>query len=127
MEDIRNQEPVKEPEKEELRGKKFTAALAYLSWLVVVPIIYSSESKFIRYHANQGLVIAVIETICVIVTVIASKIIWLFSRPMSLLVETMMAMCIIGVFGMLSLIGILHVMLGKTKPLPTFGKINLLK
>ena len=52
-----------EPEKEDLKGKKFTAALAYLFWLTVIPMIYSSESKFIKYHANQGLVLAIVETI----------------------------------------------------------------
>lgn len=125
LEEKKNVTP--EPEKEDLKGKKFTAALSYLFWLTVIPMIYSSESKFIKYHANQGLVLAIVETIFLVITVIVSKVLWPVSRATSLLVETTMFMCFVGVFGMLSLIGIFHVILGKERPIPTFGKIQLLK
>jgi uncharacterized membrane protein len=116
------------PEQEELKGKKFTACLAYLFWLAVIPMIYSTESKFIKYHANQGFVLATVETIYIIAMVIVSKLIlWPLSRATSLLVETTMFMAFVGVFGMLSLIGIFNVIRGKEKPIPTFGHIKLLK
>lgn len=117
----------KAPEKENLKGKKFTAALAYLFWFTVIPMIYSTESKFIKYHANQGLVLAVIETGYLIVMVIVCKILWAYSRATSVLVETTMLAVFVGVFGMLSLIGIFNVILGKEKPVPTFGHIKLWK
>ena len=111
----------------ELKGKKFPAAMAYMSWFVVIPMIYANESKFIHYHANQGLVLAIAETICLVATIITSKLLWAFSKSTSLLVETTMYMSFTGVFLMLSLIGVLNVMLGKKKPIPTFGKIKILK
>ena len=117
----------KAPEKEDLKGKKFTACFSYLFWLTVIPMIYSSESKFIKYHANQGLVLAIAETIFIIATVLVGKILWAYSRATSLLVETTMFFVFVGVFGMLSLIGIFNVIRGKEKPLPTFGHIKLLK
>ena len=117
----------KTPEQEELKGKKFTACLAYLFWFAVIPMIYSSESKFIKYHANQGLVLAVVETIYLLMMVAVSKILWSYSPATSLLVETTMLMCFVGVFGMLSLIGIFNVIRGKEKPIPTFGRIKLWK
>jgi len=116
-----------EPEVEDLKGKKLTAALSYLFWLTVIPMIYSSESKFIKYHANQGLVLAIAETVFLIITAIVSKILWGYDRATSLLVETTMLLCFVGVFGMLALIGIFHVLLGKERPVPTFGKIKLWK
>ena len=116
------------PEQEDLKGKKFTAFLAYLSWFAVIPMIYSTESKFIKYHANQGFVLATVETIYIIIMVIVSKLIlWPLSRATSLLVETTMFMVFVGVFGMLSLIGMFNVIRGKEKPIPTFGHIKLLK
>lgn len=115
------------PEQEDLKGKKFTACLSYLFWFAVIPMIYSTESKFIKYHANQGFVLAVVETIYLVITVIVSKILWSASRATSLLVETTMLMAFIGVFGVLSLIGIFNVIRGKEKPIPTFGHIKLLK
>ena len=117
----------KAPEAEDLKGKKFTACLSYLFWFTVIPMIYSSESKFIKYHANQGLVLAIAETILLVATVITSKILWSYSRATSLLVETTMLMVFVGVFGILSLIGIFNVIRGKEKPVPTFGNIKLLK
>lgn len=115
------------PEDEDLKGKKFTACLSYLFWFAVIPMIYSTESKFIKYHANQGFVLATVETIFLVITVIVSKILWSVSRATSLLVETTMLMVFVGVFGVLSLIGIFNVIRGKEKPIPTFGHIKLLK
>lgn len=115
------------PEAEDLKGKKFTACLSYLFWFAVIPMIYSTESKFIKYHANQGFVLATVETIFLVITVIVSKILWSVSRATSLLVETTMLMVFVGVFGVLSLIGIFNVIRGKEKPIPTFGHIQLLK
>ena len=115
------------PEQEDLKGKKFTACLSYLFWFAVIPMIYSTESKFIKYHANQGFVLATVETIFLVITVIVSKILWFASRATSLLVETTMLMVFVGVFGVLSLIGIFNVIRGKEKPIPTFGHIKLLK
>ena len=115
------------PEQEDLKGKKFTACLSYLFWFAVIPMIYSTESKFIKYHANQGFVLATVETIFLVITVIVSKILWSVSRATSLLVETTMLMVFVGVFGVLSLIGIFNVIRGKEKPIPTVGHIKLLK
>ena len=117
----------KQPEQEDLKGKKFTACLSYLFWFTVIPMIYSTESKFVKYHANQGFVLAIAETIFLIITVIVSKILWAYSKSTSLLVETTMLMVFVGVFGMLSLIGIFNVIRGKEKPIPTFGHIKILK
>jgi len=127
METIDKNELTTEPEQEDLKGKKLTAAFAYLSWFVVIPIMYASESKFIRYHANQGLTIAIAETIGILATVIVSKVLWSVSVKLSLLVEVMMYAAIAGAFGVLILLGLLNVALGKKRPLPTFGKVNLLK
>ena len=125
MEDMELKEQT--PEQEDLKGKKFTACLSYLFWLTVIPMIYSTESKFIKYHANQGFVLAIVETIFLIITAIVSKVLWSASRATSLLVETTMLMVFVGVFGVLSLIGIFNVIRGKEKPIPTFGHIKLLK
>ena len=125
MEDMERKPEV--PEQEDLKGKKITAGLAYLFWLALIPMIYASESKFVKYHANQGFVLAIAETVFLILTVIVCKIMWSVSRANSLLVETIMLAIFVGAFGMLSLIGIFNVIRGKEKPIPTFGHIQLLK
>lgn len=114
-------------EKEDLKGKKFTACFAYLFWFTVIPMIYATESKFIKYHANQGFVLAIAETVYLVAMVIICKILWGISIYTSVLVETMMLAAFAGAFGILSLIGIFNVIRGKEKPIPTFGHIKLLK
>ena len=114
-------------EQEDLKGKKFTACLSYLFWFTVIPMIYSTESQFVKYHANQGFVLAVIETGYLIVMVVVSAILKAISLRMGMLVEFMMLMVLVGVFGMLSFIGIFNVIRGKEKPIPTFGHIRFLK
>ncbi len=37
--------------------------LAYLSWLVLVPIFAAKGSKYARFHANQGLILAILESV----------------------------------------------------------------
>ena len=35
---------------------KLMGVLAYLGVLVIIPIVAGGDSKFVKYHANQGLV-----------------------------------------------------------------------
>ncbi len=48
--------------------------LAYLSWLVLIPIFKAKNSKYARFHVNQGLILAILETILGIVSGIFSSI-----------------------------------------------------
>ncbi len=41
----------------DINQNKIMAILAYFGILVVIPILAAKESKFARFHANQGLVL----------------------------------------------------------------------
>ena len=49
------------PVQSDAQQNKVMGILAYLSWLVIVPLLAAKESPFARYHTNQGLVLAIVE------------------------------------------------------------------
>lgn len=106
---------------QDIRNNKAMAILAYLSWLVVIPLFAAKESKFARFHCNQGIVLAVAEIIAVIVLSILDGlplIGWIFSIAGSLL----------GLVCFLfAILGIINAANGKAKELPIIGKFKILK
>ena len=105
----------------DIQQNKVMAILAYLSWLVLIPIFAAKESKFARFHANQGLVLAIAEIICWVALGILSNIPligWIFG-----IIETLFSLvCLI-----FAVIGIVNAANGKAKELPIVGKYRILK
>lgn len=105
----------------DIQQNKVMAILAYLSWLVLVPIFAAKKSKFARFHANQGLVLAVAEIICWVVLGILVNlplIGWIFS-----VVDGLFSLvCLI-----FAVIGIVNAANGKAKEIPIVGKFRILK
>ena len=106
---------------QDIRNNKAMAILAYLSWLVLIPLFAARESKFARFHCNQGIVLAVAEIIAVIVLSILDGlplIGWIFNIAGSLL----------GLVCFLfAILGIINAANGKAKELPIIGKFKILK
>lgn len=95
--------------------------LAYLSWLVLIPLIAAPKSPFARFHANQGLILAIIEIACSIVLGALSRI------PAVGIIFSILLSLLGLVFLLFSILGIVNVANGKAKELPIIGKIRLLK
>lgn len=106
---------------QDIEANKIMAILAYLSFLVLVPIFAAKESKFARFHVNQGLVLFIVEVIISallgflmgipvvgIVAWIASGVLWLAAIVMSVL-------------------GILNAARGEAKRLPLIGHFEIFK
>ena len=108
-----------------IRNNKAMAILAYLSWLVLIPLFAAKESKFARFHCNQGLVLAITEIIYVIAYEILSAVILAISWRLAFLISII---GIVGiVFAVVSIIGIVNAANGKAKELPIIGKFKILK
>ena len=111
-----------EYDQNDIQKNKGMAVLAYLSWLVLIPIFAAKDSKFARFHANQGLVLAIAEIVCGVVFSILSALPfvgWIFG-----IVEGLFAT--LATAG-LTVIGILNAANGKAKELPIVGKFKILK
>lgn len=126
MESCEKNEITVDPVKAEIDKYKPMAILAYLSWLVLIPLFFARKSQFARYHTNQGLVIAIAETIYYLVAKLVVGIVWSFSVSMGVLWETIFFLSGM-VFVVLIILGIINVLRDQQKPLPTFGKIKILK
>ena len=102
-----------EMDPDDVNGNKLMAALSYIGILVLIPIFAAKDSKFVKFHANQGLVLCLLAIACGVLGKL--KLIgWIFN------------ICSIVVF-ILAVVGIIYVFQGKAKELPVIGNWKILK
>lgn len=97
---------------QDIEKNKVMALLAYIIFLI--PLLAAKDSKFARFHANQGLVLflgGIIASVVAVIPVIG----WIVA-PIAGLVITVLA-----------IIGILNALNGRAKELPVIGKFKILK
>ena len=124
-------------DEKDIKDNTFLAILSYLSILVVIPYFGSNNSKYVRYHAIQGMNLLLFWGIYTIMNNILSNIkvtelvvnfdgirgsklvtpIWV-TLPLGLVQAMLIA---------LSIIGIVYVLQGKAKELPIIGKLKIIK
>ena len=113
-------------DKEEIDNNKGMSILAYLSWLVLIPIFAAKKSRYAQFHANQGLILAIIDTAYWIINGVITGILMIVSPIASAIV-----CAITGLFGLVFLVlvilGIVNAASGKAKELPVIGKYKILK
>ena len=107
-----------EPKSDAEENKVF-AILAYIGILVLVPILAAPNSKFAKYHANQGLILLIVGVILSIVGALLNLIPvvgWVFMLVMEV------------IWLVLMILGIVNAAKGEEKPLPIIGNLfTLLK
>ena len=107
---------------QDITNNKVMAILAYFGILVLIPIFAAKESKFARFHANQGLILFIAGIAIYIVQTIFYSI---FSLRLWWLIST-----VVGIIGLvifvLAIIGIVNAAQGKAKELPLVGNFKIL-
>ena len=109
----------------DIQQNKTMAVLSYLGILVLVPLLAAKDSKFARYHANQGLVLLITEVLLTIVVRVAGAILLAISWHLSFLVGLINLVWILPF--VLMILGIVNAANGRAKQLPLIGSITLLK
>ena len=97
---------------QDIEKNKVMALLAYIIFLI--PLLAAKDSKFARFHTNQGLLLflgGIIASVVAVIPVIG----WIVA-PIAGLVITVLA-----------IIGILNALNGRAKELPVIGKFKILK
>ncbi len=97
---------------QDIEKNKVMAVLAYI--LFFIPLLAAKDSKFARFHTNQGLVLflgGIISSVVAVIPIIG----WIIA-PIAGLVITVLAV-----------IGILNALNGRAKELPLIGKFKILK
>lgn len=100
---------------------KLMGVLSYLSFLVLIPIFAGGKSKFVKFHANQGLILLGIEVILWVITMTGFFGFWLFGIPN--LITWLLQIAVL----VYAIIGIVNVFNGEQKQLPIIGGITLIK
>jgi uncharacterized membrane protein len=113
-----------EVDAEDAENNKIFGILAYLSILWVVPLVVAKNSPFAKYHANQGLVLFIVEIALYILIAILTQI-FLMIPGLSFL-PMILSLVWLGVIVLL-IIGIVNAAAGKCVPLPIIGKFKLIK
>ena len=107
----------------DIDNNKLMGVLAYIGILVLVPILAAKDSKFARFHANQGLVLLIANVAWSIVSSILSTI--LNSINLGIIASLLSVVSLL--FLVLAIIGIVNVVNGKAKELPLIGSFKILK
>lgn len=110
---------------EDIGENKAMAACSYLGALVLVPLLGAKESKFARFHANQGLALLLASVVCGASWRIVEAVLLAVSWRLYAMAETAWLAWL--VFPALSVIGIRNAMRGEAKELPVIGKVRLLR
>ncbi len=110
---------------QDINSNKAMAILAYFGPLVLIPILAAKDSKFARYHSNQGLVLLLAAIAYGIGYNILSAIILAISWRLYFVVSIIGLVSI--VITILAIIGIINAAAGKAKELPLIGKFKILK
>jgi uncharacterized membrane protein len=112
------------------QANKLYGILSYIGFLVLVTVFAApKQSRYSRYHANQGLVLFIAEVavyiVLGIITAIFASSYFLFG---GLVVISILQFVFGVIFLILSILGILNAYNGKQVPLPVIGdKFNILK
>ena len=104
-------DPAGSPQDLEIQDAKFFAALGYLNILCFVPLLLKKGNKFAQFHGRQALVLFILEVAAGIIKVVPALGDLVFTVAFVL-------------FGILSLIGIMKVLMGEYWEMPVIYEIS---
>jgi uncharacterized membrane protein len=116
-------------------ANKVYGILAYLGILVLVSIFAApKESRYSRFHANQGLILVIVDIggsvaigiITAILGIIATASLGVLAIPFAIIIGLLWFVYGAGVLALV-IIGIINAAKGVQKPLPVIGKFTILK
>src|SRR5438477_9991731 len=96
----------------DIEQNKVYAVLAYIGLLFLVPLLVAPNSKFARYHTNQGIVLFLATVVTSVAAMIAMMI------PFIGCVAALLPVLIGGGALVLMILGIINAANGECKPLP---------
>ncbi len=109
-----------------MSNDKIMSIFAYIGILFLIPLLLAKDSKFARFHTNQGLVLFIFDLLSGVIIAVVSIVLGLIPG-----IGAILAGVVSGVIGLAILVfmilGIVNVVTDKTNELPIIGKIRILK
>jgi len=107
-----------EYDKDDIENNKVICALAYIPILFFLPLIACpKDSKFAKFHANQGLLLLILAIVCNVIGSLIGLIPFVGT-----IVWILLEIVLVGAF----LFGLINTLQGKAKELPLIGGIRLI-
>ena len=98
---------------DDAKSNKVMAILAYFGILVLIPLFAAKESKFARFHTNQGLLLLICSVVAFAISKVQSIAFIAYILDIAIFV--------------LAIIGIVNAAKGRMKELPLIGKFTIIK
>ncbi len=108
-----------QPDPADVSKNKVFAILSYFGILFILPLICCKDSAYAKFHANQGLLIFLMEIVVGIVAGVIGAIIPLLGGILSLVISILVFVFFI--------LGLVSAVKGTMKPLPLIGGIKIIK
>lgn len=106
-----NQADASQQQNPQFQDVKLFAAVGYLGFLCFVPLYYKKGNKFARFHGKQALVLFILELAAGVISIVPA-------------VGDLISRFAFVVFGLLSLIGILKVLMEEYWEMPVIYEIS---
>ncbi len=104
----------------DVKENRFWCLLCYLGFLFIIPYLMKPNSRFVRYHANQGLILFILEMAVGIVINITGVV---FSFFFLWIIPFLLSFVASAVFLIWIVYGIISVLRGYVRPLPVIGDV----
>ena len=112
----------------DVEKNKILSLLSYISLLFLIPMFCAKDSKFARFHVNQGIVLFICELIVGLVGWVLGLILGIIPF-VGVVLGTLLAVVtwvVELVFLALAILGIVNAVQGKAKELPLLGGIRVI-
>ena len=112
---------------EDIRAHKDISIFSYIGFLFIIPLFMKRNSPFARFHANQGLVLFILEICLSVVKRIVNFVfsisgLGFMNIPINFVFTIISILCLV-----LIVIGIMNLVNGRAKELPFIGKIRFIR
>lgn len=106
----------------DIEQNKMLALFSYIGVLFIIPLLAAPNSKYARFHANQGIVLFICEVVFGVVTGVMTRILRFSGLYLIAALISLTGL----VFLVLMIVGILNAINGKAEELPVIGSFRIL-
>lgn len=111
---------------QDMEQNKIMAVFAYIGILFIIPLLAAPNSKYARFHTNQGLVLFIAEAIIGVASGIICAVLGFIPFAGAIIGGIISSAVSLASLAMM-IIGIVNAATCKAKQLPIIGKFTLLK
>lgn len=106
----------------DIEKNKFLTIIGYIPLLFLIPMLVANDSKYAKFHANQGLILTIFAAICAVIDRLVKFIIgWipLIGGVVSAIISLALGLATLAYI----IVGIVNAVQGKAKKLPLIGDL----